>query len=1002
MNNIKLKKDIEYYKRSKENFLEKIKRLNLDFNQRRLNHLEYKRQLNTLLKGRPIESWLNYYENNIRNLERELRIKEFEIRSLSNRKILFIIILFLIIAAPLIFVLKNTYTGYVVYMVDKGDIYIKNGLVNEKPKGNHAVMKFDHVLSDDEREELEKQGIKLLSYLPENTWIVSTTKDVKKYKISKDNKVGFRNLVKNEDNTVNLTVVFYDDVDVDVNLLDNVNLISKIDSINGLIINTDANNMDNLLDNENVQWIEPQLPEPIVFNDGSRNSLGVDILYVNNLTGLNIVIGEWDAAHADAMHDDLSNRIIYGDSADVHYHSTHVAGTAIGSGNISSSNGGSELQWRGIAPDATIISYEWFNDDSELENEYVNAIDNYSISISTNSWGLNVGGYYPCEYMGNYTTANVILDNVVNGGFGRKVLVIWAAGNDRSRGLCGTNKSDLDNNYMNIPPYGTGKNILTIGAINSDDNTMTSYSSWGPSDDGRIKPELVAPGDENTGDGGIKSTIPGNRYTVYYGTSMAAPAVAGVSALIIENFIENYNYEPWPSTIKAILINSAIDLGREGVDYSFGYGKINATAAIEIDKDFIINDTLTNSSKEYKIDITNETELRLTLVWDDAAPTINSIKQLVNDLDLVVVSPNSTRHYPFTLYKSNPSQIALKNQSDHVNVIEQVLVDNPENGEWSIIVNNTNLITQQDFSLVSNMGFNQEISATTTLVSPENNLITNDTTITFNCSATYDNGLRNISLYTDREGKFAIYESRNISGVHNSTLFNLNLTDIFLIWNCLSNGDSSYDWGDYNYTLMIDTLSPELILLSPENNSTFDTNVVTFSYSVLDKYNSTCNLKLNDNAESVNETEITKTLSNNNYTWSMNCVDQAGNVNNSEIRSFIVNYIEPVSSPPSGGGSSGGSGGGGGGGGSKGSQKKLQEEEQEKIPEKIEPVKIIEEQKPLENQITLPVETREKKQFRLYYYTPFFLIILYLLFNIIKVRMMKHRIKRKRFIRIKR
>src|SRR3989344_2680128 len=913
MNRVKLVKDLEYYKRSKENLLLKVKSLKLSFEQRNLNYLEYKTQLNHLLKNKPIEFWLNYYDRNIRNIEKELKTYEFEARSSSNRKILFAIIFSLLMLVPLFFLLKAEYTSYVVYKIDKDDVDIKSGLENKETDDKHSIVKFDHGLSEKEKKELEKQGIKLLSYIPDNAWIVSTnSRDIKRYKISKENKIGFKNLIKNDDDTVNLTVLFFKDVNPDIKLK-NAKLISRVDSINGLIVNIPADDLDLLLEDNNVQWVESQLPEPVEFNDGARNSLNVDALHTNySLSGSLINIGEWDAGHADNTHYDLVNRIIFGDAASIQYHSTHVAGTAIGNGNQSSLNGGYDSQWKGMAPNATIISYEWFN---------------YDTDISTNSWGLNVGGYYPCEYMGNYTTANLILDNIVNGSFGKKVLVIWAAGNDRSRGLCGTDPLNVNNNYINIPPYGTGKNVLTIGAVNSDDDSMPSYSSWGPTDDGRVKPDLVAPGDENSGDSGIKSTIPGNRYTVYSGTSMAAPAVAGVSALIIEDFLKTHSYKPWPSLIKALLIQTAIDLGNYGPDYSFGYGKINASAVIDIIENdneqnrLIINNTLVNSSKEYNINIVNETELRLTLVWDDAPPTINSIKQIVNNLDLVVVSPNLTRYYPFTLDKYNPSQAALTNQADDINIIEQIIVKNPETGLWRIVVNNTILITQQDFSLVSSVPLNKVISSTrlpptTILISPENNFVTNKTEVVFNCSATDDLELSNMSLYTNLDGEFLLNQSSLISGIQNSTLFRINISDGNFMWNCLSyNNNSLYDWNDENYSITIDSVAPEIILLMPENNFTLNTNIVSFSYDVIDNNNITCILSLNGNNEALISKDFTKNLENNNYIWYVGCVDAAGNSNVSEQRSFNVNYIQP----PSTGGSGGGGGGSSGGGSSSGS-----------------------------------------------------------------------------------
>src|SRR3989344_7408868 len=409
MNRIKLARGIEYYNRSKENLLLKANSLKLNFEQRNLNYLEYKTQLNHLLKNKPIEFWLNYYDRNIRNIEKELKTYEFEARSSSNRKILFAIVFSLLMLVPLFFLLKAEYTSYVVYKVDKDDVDIRSGLENKETNERHSIVKFDHGLSEKEKKELEKQGIKLLSYIPDNTWIVSTnSRDIKRYKISKENKIGFKNLIKNDDETVNLTVLFFKDINPDIKLK-SAKLISRVDSINGLIVNIPADDLDLLLDDNDVQWVEPQLPEPVEFNDGSRASLNVNALHTNySLSGSLINIGEWDAGHADNTHYDLVNRIIFGDAASIQYHSTHVAGTAIGNGNQSSLNGGYDSQWKGMAPNATIISYEWFNDDTELEQEYLDAINSYDIDISTNSWGLNVGGYYPCEYMGNYTTSNLI------------------------------------------------------------------------------------------------------------------------------------------------------------------------------------------------------------------------------------------------------------------------------------------------------------------------------------------------------------------------------------------------------------------------------------------------------------------------------------------------------------------------------------------------------------------------------------------------------------------
>ena len=181
---------------------------------------------------------------------------------------------------------------------------------------------------------------------------------------------------------------------------------------------------------------------------------------------------------------------------------------------------------------------------------------------------------------------------------GKKIIQIWSAGNNRP--------SNCDSgSYDCIGFPGTAKNVITVGATNSDNDTMTSFSSWGPTNDGRLKPEVSAPGCEAGGEGFIKSTLPGDIYgsSIFCGTSMAAPAVSGTIALMLEEFASK-TIEPWPSTIKAILIHTAKDLGNIGPDYSFGYGRINAKAAVDLirkdagNKLLIVEESITNQGEK--------------------------------------------------------------------------------------------------------------------------------------------------------------------------------------------------------------------------------------------------------------------------------------------------------------------------------------------------------------------------------------------------------------------
>ncbi len=315
----------------------------------------------------------------------------------------------------------------------------------------------------------------------------------------------------------------------------------------------------------------------------------------------------------------------------------------------------------------------------------------YGIRISQNSWGLWIDEdlFNNCHRYGDYDWYALDYDDIVTGRYGERISVVFSVGNERNDGDCGMNPNPPYNNYANITPPATAKNIIAVGATNSDTDSMTDFSSWGPVDDGRIKPDVVAPGDEVGGDGGIKSTVPFGGYSVFWGTSMAAPAVSGSAALILQRYwaiCSIGGVDPLPSTIKALLVHTAKDLGNTGPDYQFGYGRINVKDAVDMIPHHE-EGTITNTGQvdTYYITIANRDELKVTLVWDDEPATANASPALINDLDLVLIDPEGFQHFPWILDPANPSAPATKG-ADHRNNVEQVVVNNPLPGQWQIQV----------------------------------------------------------------------------------------------------------------------------------------------------------------------------------------------------------------------------------------------------------------------------------------------------------------------------
>ena len=345
-----------------------------------------------------------------------------------------------------------------------------------------------------------------------------------------------------------------------------------------------------------------------------------------------------------------------------------------------------------------------YTDPGDLESDYSLALS-LGASISNNSIGSNVAqNGYPCAWQGDYGITAGTIDNVIRGSLGDPITVFWAAGNERGSGRCGTS-------YGTTAPPGNNKNAISIGALNSNDDSMTGFSSWGPSDDGRLRPVLSAPGCQTGSDGGVTSTgdASNTEYITLCGTSMAAPTAAGIGALILQDFRAQYPElgDPSNQLMKVILIEGAEDILNTGPDFQSGYGSIRAVDSIEFMRGGNFDEDIVDQggSSNYTITVNPEDEVfRVTIAWDDPAGAPNVAPALVNDLDLVVIDPNGVRHYPWTLNPASPSASAVRTQEDHLNNIEQVFVENPQAGVWQVQVMGTDVTDgPQSFALASSL-----------------------------------------------------------------------------------------------------------------------------------------------------------------------------------------------------------------------------------------------------------------------------------------------------------
>jgi len=608
----------------------------------------------------------------------------------------------------------------------------------------HYLIQLEDIPDKNKRDDFEKRGLKIGQYVSGNTFIISS-------KVSEVNKINsFKEirwageLLADDKISPNLQsgqigewAMFGDNIALTIYLHKDVNmedaeaviveiggeLGTKIPAIPTITTIIDPSKINELANQDIIQYIDiidaPLTPT----NDGARTAANVDPLFVSpyNLDGTGIRILVYDSGQV-AVHDDFGSsnlRVISTDSSAVSDHSTHVAGTVAGDGSRSSEagNGGTPNQWKGMAPAAEIRSFGaegpfvtpeqgLYDGSFDLNADFTTAITS-GIELATMSLGQNVvSNGFACFYHGDYADAAILIDNIVTGSIAATPLIFFeSVGNERQLGApCGT--------YNTISSPATAKNSIAVGAINSNDNSMTSFSSWGSTDDGRLKPDIVAPGCEIAGDG-IRSTNTNNRYSNKCGTSMSSPVAAGATALLLEQWKSTRGSMamPEPHTVKAILAHSATDLGNTGPDYQNGFGALDAKRAIDLviadDLDNIIHaDPVTDQvdngdTVSYFFNSDGMSDMRATLVWDDPAGTRLANPTLVNDLDVEIEDPLGTIYRPYILDPAFPANAATRGVDFRNNV--EFTDGTAMSGLWEARVSGFSVpVGPQEYSLIFN------------------------------------------------------------------------------------------------------------------------------------------------------------------------------------------------------------------------------------------------------------------------------------------------------------
>lgn len=524
-----------------------------------------------------------------------------------------------------------------------------------------------------------------------------------------------------------------------------------------------------------VRWIEPYT-QPRLLNDYGRAIMDVNHVWqttplYGNGQILAIADSGLDTGSQGTLSPDFAGRVIAtfplapgGDWADQHGHGTHVAGSAAGSGMQSGASPGNyAASFAGVAPEASLVIQGF---EVDVSGAIIGIPDDYSLlfdqaytsgaRLHSNSWGDITGPVTDTAAMyGGYPYGAQRTDDFI---WNHPDMTIFAAAGNSGVdgvpgvfGFCTGGDGVVDPDSLLSP--GTAKNVITVGASESNKNEgplqgtiwfllsfcfstppiitdviadningMAAFSSRGPTDDGRAKPDIVAPGtnivsnrSHDPAAGVLWAAHQTNTNYVYSGgTSMATPLTAGMGTLAREWLTGQGAANPSAALVKATLLNTTEDMAPgqygTGATQEIPYNRPNNVAGWgRASLGFVSpppNYTLwfddhttgltTGQSVNYShtaerpLQVLTDTQpLRIMLVWTDPPASLSAAAQLVNDLDLVVTGPGGT------YYGNNIPT------GDRLNNVEGIILNNPPVGEYQVSVTAFNVpIGSQPYALV--------------------------------------------------------------------------------------------------------------------------------------------------------------------------------------------------------------------------------------------------------------------------------------------------------------
>ena len=567
----------------------------------------------------------------------------------------------------------------------------------EKTQGFiYRVIQFNSIPTTEEKQVIENFGIELLSYIPNKAFIAKLPNTLSGIDLSKlnirsmfpiaDHLKLSPQLTKGNlpawaisDNEIKLNVKYFSRVDkerlIEQLSRENGNVLFELEEINMLTLQCDLDQIKHLSKNPLIQWIEPisppSTPDSSEATVSSRsNALNTSYGAGRRYDGSGVVVGIPDDGVV-GPHIDFTGRIIQNSVENAGKHGDMTSGILTGAGNL-------DPTIAGMAPGAELqvfrIGTLVFLSSQFHILEAVENFNNLGLVITSTSYSQGFGG--------EYNESTEFIDKQVNET--PELMHVIAAGNSAQR----------DHGYGAGVGWGNisggmkaGKNVICVGNVNENDELFIT-SSRGPAADGRIKPDLCAQGED------YFSTDENNTFQPANGTSAACPNIAGVSAQLYQAYREMNNGDnPESGFIKATMLNTAEDLGNIGPDYQHGWGRINGLKAVRIieEERYIKGEIGQSENTEHSITVPdNVSQVRIMTYWTDVNGSPSAAVALVNDINMEVIAPDDSSHRPWVL---DPTPDAQKLDTpatkgiDNLNNMEQVSIDNPAAGSYTINLN---------------------------------------------------------------------------------------------------------------------------------------------------------------------------------------------------------------------------------------------------------------------------------------------------------------------------